>query len=361
MALDQQRPVEISLAERATWLNDGVSGSNVADSLKLLAENERLGYGVPKHLGGSGGTVLDIVEAIAAVSEQCLTSGFAFWCQRVFIEYLVASNNPFLQQEILPQILRAELSGATGLSNAIKHGSGLEPLQVKATLKAGAVTLHGFLPWVSNLHPETFVAAVIAQTQTGEAIAVAVPAAAKGLERGEDLQLLGLQAAWTSALRFDQVSLSRQWIISEDANAFLTQIHPTFLLMRCGLSLGMARRSLQESLQSVNGVNEPILKNRLRYHFLMLPQLEAQIWHLSMVSTFGVTQLRQIMQLRLGLTRLVMDAVWVELEAKGSSAYLKPSGTARRLREAAFLPLLTPSLVQLEAELQSQIPEELMA
>ncbi|HEY9752214.1 MAG TPA: hypothetical protein V6C46_04655, partial [Coleofasciculaceae cyanobacterium] len=61
------------------------------------------------------------------------------------------------------------------------------------------------------------------------------------------------------------------------------------------------------------------------------------------------------------LTRLALDLVWLELEVKGGSAYFKPSGTARRLREVAFLPVLTPSLVQLETELQRHAAMETAA
>ena len=347
---DSKLPLE--LAEQAGRLNDGLAGSSVGVVLTRLAETGYLGLGVPGALGGLGGSLLDVVEAIATVSEQCLTSGFVFWCQRALIEYLAASDNSWLRSEILPQVLQAELSGATGLSNAMKHLAGIEHLRLHARLDQETITLNGVLPWASNLRPKQFVIAVAAQTDSGRSIVAAVPANVAGLQRGEDLQLFGLQASWTSSLQLNHVQLSHAWIISDNAMSFLPKIRPAFLLMQCGLSLGMARRSLQETLQSIDGNNEVALLVRLRYNAVTLANLESQIWYLSSLSSFTLAQTRQLFELRIGLTRLAVDLVQLELEAKGGSAYLKPSGTARRLREVAFLPVLTPSLVLLETELQ---------
>ncbi len=349
--IGQDATLQLQIAERAGKLNDGVVGNHVGQSLTQLAQVGWLGYGIPSHLGGSGGNLLDTIEAIAKVSEECLTSGFVFWCQRVFIEYLVASNNTWLQTAILPQVLRAELSGATGLSNAMKHLAGIEQLRLQAQLDHTTVTLNGFLPWASNLRPNQFVVAVAAQTDTGRSLVVAIPANATGLQRSEDLQLLGLQASWTSTLRLENIQLPHTWIISDDAQTFLPRIRPAFLLMQCGLAWGVSRRSTQEITQSLNRNNEQALLTRLEQNAATLVELETQLRQLSGLEAWEMAQVRQVFELRVALTRLAVNLVNLELEAKGGVAYLKPSGTARRLREVAFLPVLTPSLVQLETEL----------
>ena len=350
--ISQHRTIELSLAERAGWLNDGIPGCSAAESLTILAKAGKLKCGVAESLGGDGGTLLSAVEEISNVSEQCLTSGFIFWCQRVFVEYLANSPNHWLKYHILPKMLQAESSGATGLFNTTKHQLGIEQIQLRASLDEETVTLSGSLSWVSNLQPENFVVAIAAQTDTGKTLIVAVPSSVKGLERGDDLQMLGLQGSWTSTLHFNQVRLSHRWIISEDADSFLSKIRPTFLLLQCGLGLGIARRSIMETLQSINGNNETVLINRLKYSTFTLAQLEAQVWKLTSARCYDDSKKRELLELRLALFRLALDSVWLELEAKGDTAYLKPSGTARRLREVAFLPIVTPSLLELELELQ---------
>ncbi len=350
MALSQ------SLAANARGLNEGFPGYSVGDSLRRLADSGQLGLGVPPALGGNGGTLLDAVQAIATVAAECLTSGFVFWCHRTLIQYLVASPNTWLQQEILPSILRAERSGATGLSNAMKHLSGIEPLKVTARTSAEAITLNGFLPWASNLQPDNFVVAIAASRSQGEQWIIAVPHDAEGLERGEDLPLIGLRASWTSTLRFNQTRVSKQWLISNDAASFLTSVRPAFLLLQCGLCLGMIQRSLQVVDAGLQGAATVLLSrySNTQAQFQALSQ-QTEILASIAAPDFSLAQTRQLFEVRIALARLATQVVWLELEAKGGHAYLQGSDTERRLREVAFLPVLTPSIVQLEHALQQPV------
>jgi len=64
---------------------------------------------------------------------------------------------------------------------------------------------------------------------------------------------------------------------------------------------------------------------------------------------------RQLFALRIELAEIATEAVQLELQASGGKAYLGAGGGgfARRWREAAFVPIVTPSLVQLKSELAS--------
>ena len=61
-----------------------------------------------------------------------------------------------------------------------------------------------------------------------------------------------------------------------------------------------------------------------------------------------------LFEIRIRLAALAQQAVQLELQASGGCAYLAepPSGFGRRWREAAFVPVITPSITQLQAELQ---------
>ena len=64
----------------------------------------------------------------------------------------------------------------------------------------------------------------------------------------------------------------------------------------------------------------------------------------------------RLFRIRIGLAEAAANAVQLELQASGGKAYLSEHGAgfARRWRESAFVPIVTPSLVQLRAELQRQ-------
>ncbi len=61
----------------------------------------------------------------------------------------------------------------------------------------------------------------------------------------------------------------------------------------------------------------------------------------------------RLFRIRIGLAEAAANAVQLELQASGGKAYLSEHGAgfARRWRESAFVPIVTPSLVQLRAEL----------
>ena len=90
-----------------------------------------------------------------------------------------------------------------------------------------------------------------------------------------------------------------------------------------------------------------------------LAQLQAQVEYPSDQLIAGVREGRYVaepwllFEVRIALAEAAQQAVQLELQASGGAAYLKPAGDgfARRWREAAFLPIVTPSLVQLKTEL----------
>ncbi|MCS6949188.1 MAG: acyl-CoA dehydrogenase family protein [Armatimonadota bacterium] len=319
--------------------------------LGWLSQAGYLQQGVPRAHGGSGTRLWEAVQAIAEVSEECLTSGFLFWCQRVFIEYLLHTPNSSLRDLLLPDMLSANRAGATGLSNAMKHLGGLEPLRTQATLSDGEVVLDGFLPWASNLQPGRFVVAVAAQVDEQRALVAAVPAEAEGVQRSEDLQLLGLQSSQTATVTLHHVRLSRQWLLAEDAHAFLARVRPRFLLLQCGLPMGLARRALQEATAKMQSAKR-VLQERADDLCQQWQRLQEQTRQFAQQEQVTSETLPALFQTRIRWVRLAVQAVGLEIEATGGAGFLRESDTARRWREVAFLPVLTPSATQLALQLQ---------
>lgn len=344
-----------TLSQRAQAMNDGVGSAE--ETVRLLAQVRYLHQGVPRDWGGDGGTLWDAMQAIADVAERCLTSGFLFWCQRVFIEYLLHSPNTALRDRLLPDLLSGDLAGATGLSNAMKHLAGLEPLRTRAVLSEDSVTLDGFLPWASNLQQGRFVLAVAAQVDEHSAIVAAVPANAPGVSRSEDLRLLGLQASQTATVTLSQVCLEKHWLISDDAHTYLPQVRPCFLLLQCGMPVGVTRAALQNASQYLSGARA-VQAGRVEELCARQQALLAQTHQLAFSGGWDTARVRQLFTVRIDWVRLAVQAVNLELESVGGAGFLGASDTARRLREVAFLPVVTPSLTQLAMQLLTQSPGE---
>lgn len=342
------------------WLDAHAQALDVGEGdpqqvLAQLASADILRVGISPTLGGNGGDIADAVEVVAEVASHSLAAAFVFWGQRAFIEYLLQSPNTPLRERLLPALLAGELAGATGLSNAMKFLSGIETLQVRATAQDQGWTLNGRLHWVTNLRKSGFVVAAAIDDEGGGApFILAIPDALAGVRRSDDLQLMGLQSSNTAALDFQRVEVDRNWLLHDDARVFLPAVRPAFLGLQCAMAIGLARRALREVEAHLQGARSilrvPLQQQRERLEHTV-SELKA-----GLLDGRFLTQPAALFRLRIALAESAAQAVQLELQASGGKAYLSEygSGFARRWRESAFVPIVTPSLVQLHAELQRQ-------
>lgn len=342
----------------ADWLSqaaDGIDtgGEPAANVLPQLARGGVIGAGVPVANGGVGGDALDGVAAISAVAEHSLAAAFVLWSQRTYVEYLLQSSNAVLRERHLPDLLAGRVAGATGLSNAMKYLAGLEPLQIVARADGEALVLDGKLPWVTNLRPEGFhVAAAVDRADGWSAFVVSLAHDDEGLERSADLDLVAMRSSNTAAVTLSGARVDRDRILADNAGEWLPRVRPAFIGLQCGMSIGLARRALAEAGGLVGAgrgvLGEPLLALRHR-----LDHAENRLFS-GLRSRQFEADAASLFELRIEFADIVAEAVSLELQASGGRAYLAGPGRdfSRRWREAAFVPVITPSLVQLKTALQ---------
>jgi len=318
-----------------------------------LAAAGLFGVGVPAELGGRGGTVTDAIEAIAAVAEASLAAAFVFWGQRVFIELLLQSPNATLRSRWLAPLLKGTWGGATGLSNAMKFLSGIESLQINATPHAGGWQLDGSLAWITNLRKDGFIAAAaVNATDAAPPAIVAITSDSTGVTRSADLDLMALRGSNTAAVTLAAVQIGPDDVIHADARAFLPGVRPGFLGMQCGMSIGLARAALHSAHALSTSMRGPLLPRIEAAQAALSEQVAAL--KAGVADGSFKTAVAPLFRLRIALAASVQEAVMLELQASGGKAYLQDRDTnfARRWREAAFVPIITPSLTQLQVALE---------
>ncbi len=318
---------------------------------------------MPREWGGQGGSVWEAVEGIADVATQSLTAAFTLWSQRAFMECLLQSDNAPLRESLLPSLLQGTLAGAVGLSNGMKYLSGLEATAIRATPGQSDARWHldGQVPWCTNVRPEGFVVAVAASWQSAgggnDSLRVlALPGHRTGLQRSPDLDLIALRASNTAALQLDAVPVDASDVLHADARRFFPQARPGFLGLQCGLSIGLARSALQNAQQRMGGAGSKApLAERLQLQLTALAASGTALRE-GLVAGRFLEQPQALFRIRLDLAECVAQAMQLELQASGGRAYQHDpaSGFARRWREAAFIPIVTPSVAQLQGELQRQ-------
>lgn len=326
-----------------------------ASVLPKLAEGGLFRIGVPVQWGGSGGNVGEAAAAIAEVSARSLTAGFVFWGHRTFIEYLLQSPNAALREALLPDLLAGRVGGATGLSNAMKFLSGIEGLSVRAQRDGARLRLDGRLPWVTNLPTTGFHVAMAVEGADGApAFLTTLSSKDAGLSRSADLDLMAMRGSNTAALKIDGAHISESRIIHPNVAEWLPFVRPAFLSMQCAMAIGLARRSLEEAGGRLQN-DRDILSESVAALTADLKAAETAM-HDGLNGSRFVEQPASLFRLRIRLTEIAVQAVQLELSASGGKAYLSEPGAGfqRRLREAAFIPVVTPSLVQLKLALRIQ-------
>lgn len=343
-----------------SWFSINAEAYNLgaADADQLVPELGRRGLfriGVPQSLGGDGGATFDGVEAIAAIAERSLTAAFVFWGQRTFIEYLLQSPNTQLRERWLPALLTGEFAGATGLSNAMKFLSGIESLQLRATQHGARWELDGRLPWVTNLRKAGFiVAAAVERSDGATPMVVALTDSQQGVARSADLDLVALRGSNTAAIDVSAADIGPEHVLHEDARSFCPGVRPAFLSLQLGMSIGLARVALRTAAQHGQGAHR-ILLPRVGEVSAELEQLVGAVRD-GLASRRFVAEPAALFRIRIRLAEIVQSALGLELDASGGRAYLRDQNRdfARRWVEGAFIPVITPSLTQLQGELAKQ-------
>lgn len=346
----------------ADWLSENALALDSGEATAAKALMPRLGqagiyrYGVDAAQGGHAGTqIADAIAAVAGVARYSMAAAFVVWSQRTFIEYLLQSPNQSLAQELLPGLLEGRFAGASGLSNAMKFLGGIETLQVQASAAAKGWLVSGTLPWVTNLRtPEYYVASAVQMPDGGMAV-MALPGHIAGLSRSADLALAGMQGTHTAALTLQNCAIGEEWLIHGQANSYLPKVRPAFLGIQCGMTLGLAWRAIEETL-ACRGAARSILADEA----LALQEALSQQWQALITGIQNGQFLHapaDMFEIRIALSDITLQAVALEVQAKGGAGYLRnmQPDVARRWGEAAFVPVVTPSLVQLKAELAKRL------
>jgi alkylation response protein AidB-like acyl-CoA dehydrogenase len=190
---------------------------------------------------------------------------------------------------------------------------------------------------------------------------VAISGDQPGVEIDPHPPLLDLQATFSSSLRFDGVRIDDDAILSFDGHRFIRAVRPTFLLWQASFAWGLAARALSEAAAHVGrGPNrvfarelESLREQRDRIEVAISTALDARSRAVETVATGPAVpgELAEVVAVRLAAAHLAGAASRLESKVVGGAGYASGSATARRLREAAFLPIQSPTEGQLEWEL----------
>jgi alkylation response protein AidB-like acyl-CoA dehydrogenase len=307
-----------------------------------------------------------IARTLATAAWSDMSLAFSLWCHRMVIEYFRAANGDedsdhdgfppggtrvAEQGEWLARLERADAVGSSGLAAAMAHYVGGAPLPIRAALRARErFELTGHLRWASNLFPDEFVLITAADAGPNGKVIVILPAGRAGLEVETCPVLLDLQATASSSVKLTATLVEPTEILATDFDRFVRTVRPAFLLYQASFCWGLAARALCEANALIGKGTNEVFASELRANNSECDRVEERIIeNLAAPVTTGAGP--EIVEPRLSAARLAGAASRLECKLAGGAGYTSCSATARRFREAAFLPIQSPTEGQLLWEL----------
>ncbi|OBH21763.1 MULTISPECIES: acyl-CoA dehydrogenase family protein [unclassified Mycobacterium] len=315
-------------------------------SFTALGAAGLLGVGAP---GNADGRLPDMVEVIRSISGECMSTGFSLWAHRMAVEYLLTAATPFSAAAAQP-LLAGTTLGVTGMASAFKEAAGCGSLELTAAPADGGYVVSGSIRWASNLYPDsTMVTAV--RTDAGERLIVALPLNTPGVAVGDHFDLLAMGSTASSYLKLADAYVPSEQVLASDFDGFLRAVRPTFLVLQSAMCLGLTRTAVGQARNALSGVNS-VFSAQVDQVEEKLAGAEAAVADLAAaVGGDEPPTKRELLSLRLAAAELASASADLEVRTAGGKGYASRTSASRRYREAAFIPVQSPSEGQLRWEL----------
>ena len=176
-----------------------------------------------------------------------------------------------------------------------------------------------------------------------------MPRIVADLGKCEGLGMCEAMASDYFEVREDDDGVEMVHVLTEDVPGFLATVRGPFLLLQTSFCLGLSAAALTSARENLGGVGE-MFREDLDDAVAEQQRLRADLVRLAREPRAAAP--RELLQLRLDAALLTGEATRLEAKIVGGRGYALSSPTARRAREAAFLPVQSPTEGHLRWELR---------
>lgn len=325
----------------------------IAENAKAVDKNEiPARYG----LGLLGEQKLFIRENLSETARQLrdiaaqdLSVAFSIWAHTMTITYLKTADTDYANG-ILPVLEEGVRPGVSGMAPAFKEAAGAGEIDLALSPVAGGFRLDGKLAWASNLAEDALIVTA-GRTPEGERLLIAFDGDAEGVGLGKPFGLLGLNATSSSWVTLENVFIPEAQVLSRDFVEFITAVRPTFMTLQISECLGVADTAIDVAGTRLTGINEVLKDDVAQVRARITDLIELQETYSAALDAGQAVPRVKMLELRLASAEVATAATALEVRVAGGAGYAQSSPTSRRFREAAFIPVQSPSETQLKWEL----------
>jgi alkylation response protein AidB-like acyl-CoA dehydrogenase len=329
-------------------------GSYPRAFMQQIGELGAFGQAVSAEYGGAGNGLKGAIQAIEAVSEECLCTGFMAWCQVACTWYMRNSDNAYLKEHVLPLVATGKALGGTGLSNPMKHFAGIEKIALTAERVSGGYVLNGMLSWVSNIGPGHYFGIAAQMADCDDYLMAIVSDELDGLTLRCNAHFIALEGSNTFSCVFRDVFVPDEWVLAAPCEEYVTRIRPGFVLTQVGMGLGLVNgciELIERSNQRYGHVNQFLddSVDELREELAIAQQNTYELAdRLDQDTMLDRALFKNVIQARITASELSLRASQSAMLHAGARAYLHRSEAERKLRESYFVAIVTPAIKQLK-------------
>jgi len=318
-----------------------------SDAVKKLAELSLLGVAVSEKYGGAGLDNVCYALAMEEISRGCASTGVIMSVNNsLYCDPVSKFGTEAQKEEFLAPFARGDKLGCFGLTEP-EAGSDAAAQQTIAVRRGDEFVINGSKNWITNgPKADAIVLFTMTNKEAGNKgiTAFLVPTNTPGFTRAEPDKKMGISAAWSCSMFFEDMRVPAKNILGKEGEGFKVAMS-TLDGGRIGIAsqaLGIARAAYEEAVRysgERKSFGKPIREHQAIQFMIadMAMEIDAArllVWRAALLKDKGVRHSAESAMAKLYASEMASRVANKALQVHGGMGYSKEMDAERHVRDA---------------------------